>query len=686
MRTRTLLFFLCAAGPALWAAGGGGQPSPAPQGQPTGTGLQNEVSVTLKLVRVFVTDRYGKPVTGLSQSDFELLDNGRPQAITAFEAHSLPLPDGPAGRSEGSAPETLVKPDAGRGRKFYFVFDYFMNDPGGIRLAKNATLHFIDHRLKAGDEAGVLALSVTQGLLVLQDMTADRAAAKKAVLEMTGVPKLGSVDETYVRVPGGDDSNDSDEYDGAEAAGEYVLTECNRYVTELTNLARALQAVEGLKNVVFFSRGLALGALLHGGRQLLDTATGSIVISNYNSMLEEMSRAASPVYTVNTEGTRRLPPPGSNAYYNSLAGGSEALVGLADASGGTYFPTAAHSPELTGKIDETTARYYVLGYPIDIAWDGKFHELEVRVKRSGCQARAQAGFYDPKRFADLTPLEKDTHLMDLVRGRISPFLAPDEVPVGLLSFSAGHATSNAFMLAELDPACLAEVSGAELGFFVLDGTGKIVWSRKSKTGTDIRSGAAAFAYAPLALPPGRYEGRFTLRDLDSGRTALGSCSMTIPAEPSRAVTGEADGFRFDAILLVRPGRKALFIRVAGEKDLGERLSLADVFPFVSVQAAPLVGALEAAQAPLSAIVRVSPCPGASLPDLDWTARFVRIKPGLEESAEVREIMRQPSGDATAFLIVIERPALEPGEYALEIMAHSGDLERRAGTEVRIRVK
>ena len=685
MRTRTLLFFLCAAGPALWAAGGGGQPSPAPQGHPAGTGLQNEVSVTLKLVRVFVTDRYGKPVTGLSQSDFELLDNGRPQAIEAFEAHSMPLPDGPAGRSEGSAPATLIKPDAGRGRKFYFVFDYFMNDPGGIRLAKKAALHFIDHRLKAGDEAGVLALSVTQGLLVLQDLTADRAAAKKAVLDMTGVTRLGSVDETYVRVPG---VNDRDEYDGAEADSEYVFMECNKYVTELTNLARALQAVEGLKNVVFFSRGLALGALLQGGRELLDTATGSIVISKYNSMLEDMSRAASPVYTVNTEGTRRLPPPGSDAFYNSMAGGADALVGLADASGGTYFPTAAHAPELTGKIDETTAHYYVLGYPIDIAWDGRFHELKVRVKRSGCQARAQAGFYDPKRFADLTPLEQDTQLMDLVRGRTSPFLAPDEVPVGLLSFSAGQGTSNAFMLAELDPACLAEVSGpgVELGFFVLDGTGKIVWSRKSKTGTDGRSGAAAFAYAPLALPPGRYEGRFTLRDLDSGRTALGSCSMTIPAEPSRAVTGEADRFRFDAILLVRPGRKALFIRAGGEKDLGERLSLADVFPFVSVQAAPLIGALEAAQAPLSAIVRVSPYPGASLPDLDWTARFVRIKPGLEESAEVREIMRQPSGDATAFLIVIERPALEPGEYALEIMAHSGDPERRAGTEVRIRVK
>jgi hypothetical protein len=43
--------------------------------QPT---LQYEVSVTLKLVQVFVTDKQGRPVKDLNKSDFEIFDNGLP--------------------------------------------------------------------------------------------------------------------------------------------------------------------------------------------------------------------------------------------------------------------------------------------------------------------------------------------------------------------------------------------------------------------------------------------------------------------------------------------------------------------------------------------------------------------------------------------------------------------------------
>ena len=54
--------------------------------------LQQEVTVTLKLVQVYVTDKKGNPVTDLSQEDFELYDKGKLQKITDFEQHVLSLP------------------------------------------------------------------------------------------------------------------------------------------------------------------------------------------------------------------------------------------------------------------------------------------------------------------------------------------------------------------------------------------------------------------------------------------------------------------------------------------------------------------------------------------------------------------------------------------------------------------
>jgi len=60
------------------------------------------VTVTLKLVQVYVTDKEGNPVPDLRLEDFRLFDNGKPVAITEFEKHSLLLP--------GTAPEEPAGP------------------------------------------------------------------------------------------------------------------------------------------------------------------------------------------------------------------------------------------------------------------------------------------------------------------------------------------------------------------------------------------------------------------------------------------------------------------------------------------------------------------------------------------------------------------------------------------------
>src|SRR5436190_1147233 len=57
------------------------------------TGLSAQFSSGVNLVEVYaaVTDRAGNPVTGLNRDDFTVLEDGRPQALTAFAEADFPL-------------------------------------------------------------------------------------------------------------------------------------------------------------------------------------------------------------------------------------------------------------------------------------------------------------------------------------------------------------------------------------------------------------------------------------------------------------------------------------------------------------------------------------------------------------------------------------------------------------------
>ena len=82
--------------------------------------LEHQVTVTLKLVQVYVTDKSGQPVTDLEKSDFELFDNKKRKTITDFEKHNLsPLTSKPDSPQSAEA----ILPSKKMNRKFFFFFD-----------------------------------------------------------------------------------------------------------------------------------------------------------------------------------------------------------------------------------------------------------------------------------------------------------------------------------------------------------------------------------------------------------------------------------------------------------------------------------------------------------------------------------------------------------------------------------
>jgi VWFA-related protein len=110
----------------------------------------------VRLVEVYasVHDTKGNYIDGLPQDRFQILDEGMPRPIASFEA-------------EGSNLTTAI------------VLDTTGSMQGALPAVKNAVSALLD-QMRDGDTVGIFGFSTS--LTQLQDFTADKAAAKRAVL------------------------------------------------------------------------------------------------------------------------------------------------------------------------------------------------------------------------------------------------------------------------------------------------------------------------------------------------------------------------------------------------------------------------------------------------------------------------------------------------------------------------
>jgi Ca-activated chloride channel homolog len=143
--------FLPSRGSFLFAVGLAAVVLPA-----AGTRAAPQFASSVDLVEVYatVTDRAGVPVTGLQPADFEVLEDGRPQAIQAFAAGDFPLSVALAIDSSASMAGSRLRAAAGAARRFL-------------------------NQLRAEDQ--VMILGVSSEVTVLAPLSTDRAAHARAI-------------------------------------------------------------------------------------------------------------------------------------------------------------------------------------------------------------------------------------------------------------------------------------------------------------------------------------------------------------------------------------------------------------------------------------------------------------------------------------------------------------------------
>jgi len=660
----------------------------APQAQKKQQALQHEVTVVLKLVQVYVADNKGNPVMDLSKEDFILYDNGKLQTITDFEKHLHARPyrlARPEKEAEERIAETALPPSPETGsrmnRKFILLLDMDRNDAAGVGKSKKAALHFLDTQVLPTDEVGVFSYSRYYGLIIHEYLSSDRERAREAIETIEEIPGIRPRSSTELTLEGeqaraeaevgGADRKGGQEGMGASQTSESSGSPLNfsfvenpgdpddiehrteKYIFTMRELSKAMRYIPGYKNIILFSAGIPRYLLYSGDQRFRE---------KYEEMAKEMASSSSPVYTVNTMGIKR----------------DQTLEMLSRLSGGRFFHNIEDYQKIADQIQNATSSYYVLGYPIDESWDGRYHEIKVKVNRKGCQVHAQQGYFNPKPFPELSEFERMLHLVDVALGENPYFQTPLTFKAMALPCSRIKG-SNLVLLSEIPIDTIPDVAEgkAELMTFIFNTKNKIVSSAKGEIDFSAFSQKTIYHYTIFSLSPGRYECRIVLRNLKTGKAAVASSSVLV-SEPSQS------GIKLYPPLLLIPDKKSIYLKLAGGKQT-KAISLTDVYPFVTNNHSPVFEVLSQDTLNLCgvAICSVGDIPN---PAVKLSAHLVELQTGIRIPLHFSIPSSAKEKEAEIFLLEFKLPDLNPGEYSVEIVAEEVNSQAKSKVIKNLKVR
>jgi VWFA-related protein len=670
--------------------------------------LQNQVTVTLKLVQVYVTGKGGQPVTDLTPADFEVTDNGKVYPVTHFEKH---FPDsGEAPAASSTVPLT--------NRRFFLLFDFAFMDARGIIKAKNAGLQFLSTEIQPADEIGLVTYSASRGLVVHEYLTTDHERIRRMVdgfglrryagraenltdfvyqAELT--EERPTTGETGTLMENGPDaqfySNQARLQTGQridDGRKQSYVDQAREMIRALNVLARALRSVPGFKNIIFFSGGIA--------RQLIYGKSGGAVVGQWSTpeelaqqmgdydaaqadsglrddftgMLKEFKASNSPVYAVDVSRAQKdIDSSIQEGAGPALRGidGADSLKQFASGTGGKFFGNTMEAVRIANSIQTSTSAYYVLGYSVDETWDGKFHKIKVKVNRKGVDVEAQGGYFSAKPFTDYTKFEKLFQVVDLALSESPQVQVPYEIPVaGMSVMVKGWPQLLVFGRASLavHTEVLAKKSEAYLMLF--DEKGDMAYVKRFTLAIPETGKATVFPAFLMAVKPGSYACRLVVRNLDTGRAARGAVPLIIPA--SGAV------MTLDPPLLLDADANALVLAASPGGSPSE------LFGYDPNAYAPLLGDVPAGLTKLQAALRLTGSSAAGA--LEITATLVETATSARKELPV-SILKQ-SADGVTKLLFVEVPTgeLKAGRYSIGFAAKDTGTGTTAVSSAAITVK
>jgi len=329
---------------------------------------------------VVVTDKAGRPVSGLGTADFTLLEDGQLQAIASFEASASahPVPNAHEARaSKESSP--VPRPEIAQVILLLDEMNTGFKDLAYARYSMGKLLRKNGGQLQ--QSTALMALT-DQGLKLLHDSTRD------------GNALWNSLDHHSPQLPW---RLNGSVYGASERLG-----------ISLGALAEIASAGEGStvrRNIIWISPGFPILSGLDITPESRDKAFAAI-----RNLSDKLLRARVTVYTVDPRGVPEASslstlssasPSTFNATYfqifsqtNNPAFGDLALQHFARETGGKSF--WGHNnidAEVASSISAGTNYYALSYYPSNSLFDGNFRKIAVTLRRPGLAARTRDGYF-----------------------------------------------------------------------------------------------------------------------------------------------------------------------------------------------------------------------------------------------------------------------------------------------------
>jgi VWFA-related protein len=359
------------------------QQVPAPAG-PIRSPSPLRISVELVQIDATVTDENGRHVTNLDATDFEVLQDNRPQTISAFQY--VPAGGTPRARTGTAAATAAVAAPPTRDgvrRTLAIVVDDLNLSFESTSRVRAALRRFIDEQMQPGDLVAILRTAAGMG--ALQQFTTDRRALHAAAdrVRWTMMGRISSFGSSEL-----DERLEPLEKEvfaaGTLGAIQFVM--------------RGIEQLPGRKGILLMSDGFRMtdadmkyGRILDMMRAVADSASrGGVVIYGLDL------RGLVSTGPTTSEGSTPPTPGQLAARQAGLGEAKDSLELLSHETGGFLVADSNDISRGVARILDDQQGFYLLGYvPPDATFSSsspRFHSLRVRVKRPGLRVRSRTGF------------------------------------------------------------------------------------------------------------------------------------------------------------------------------------------------------------------------------------------------------------------------------------------------------
>jgi len=553
MTTRT---FLC--GLALLAIASGGpvhgqanQP-PAPQQPP----ITFRAEINYVEVDARVLDAQGKFIPGLTAADFQVLEDGKPQQVTAFSFVNIPVErlERPLFASRPIEPDIRTNLQAADGRIYLIVLDDLHTNPLRSTRTKAAARQFIEKYIGSNDMAAVV---YTGGRTdASQDFTSNQRLLLQAVDKFMGQKLRSStmnrIDD-YFRNAGtpnaGERPNDLDDKERGYHARNALQT--------VRNLAEYLGNIRGRrKALVMFSEGIDYDI-----SNVFENTEATVVMDATREVIAAATRANVAVYGVDPRGLasagddmiqiQSFPDDttlglGAGSMFNEVRLAQDSLRVLSDETGGFAVVNRNDFATAFQRIVDDNSAYYVMGYySTNDRRDGRFRRIEVKLNnKPGLEVRARKGYVAPRgRAPEAKPTTANSSSPELREAIESPLPLPG-LPLGMTAVVfKGPAPKGSVVISTLVNGSTLPFSEAggmfkndlEVLAMATDEKGKTTYGDRNtvnlsmKPDTVNRVKATGFrVIQSMDLAPGRYQLRVAVREGNTRKAGSVTFDLEVP--------------------------------------------------------------------------------------------------------------------------------------------------------------